>query len=300
MEWKSASGMRLVAAALALCLTAACSAAPTCPGGSRVTRPDETLVLKAINHGQSGRDLAAAIFAGERGEAARLLASDPTLRTTHVPPVEYPNFAPDGQYGDLLTFAVARCDAAMLDTLLDHGVAATGTIQRSALDLAIRSGTLDLAERLLKAGAKPDAIPGDRIVPMLSAGRTANPQAARLLLRYHADPNWRDATHTTILQSVVDMDAMQVAEALIEGGADPWAVSAGGALPARGIYEPLRLTSALEEAARTRLIARLKKPFAPWPPPDAQTVSAAIKAGQWPPQGSNLPPAPPEVTNALR
>ncbi len=265
-----------------------------------MTRPDEALVLKAVNHGQSGRDLAAAVFSGDRNTAARLLADDPALRTTHVPSVTYPNFAPDGQYGDLLTFAVARCDSAMLGTLLDSGVPADGAIPRSALDLAIRSGALDLAERLLTAGAKPDARPGEAIVPMLSAGRTANVEAARLLLRHHADPNWRDATHTTILQSVVDMDAMQVAEALIEGGADPWAVSAGGALPARGIYEPLRLTSAPEEAAQKRLIARLGKSGAPWPPPDARTVRAAIAAGQWPPKGSDLPPTPPEVAKALR
>lgn len=300
MTWPSAPILRAAAAALAFCLTAACSAAPSCSEGPRVKRPDESLVLKAINYGQSGRDLAAAVFAGDRDAAARLLSADPALRTTHVPPVAYPNFAPDGQYGDLLTFAVARCDAAMVDTLIDHGVPADGAIPRNALDLAIRSGNLPLAERLLKAGAKPDARPGEAIVPMLSAGRAADPQAARLLLRYKADPNWRDATHTTILQSVVDMDAMQVAEALIEGGADPWAVSAGGALPARGIFEPLRLTSSPEEAARTRLIARLQKPNMPWPPPDAGAVRAAIQAGQWPLRGTALPAAPQSVAAALQ
>lgn len=246
-------------------------------------RPEETLVLKAINHGQSGRDLAAAIFAGDQAAVRRLLSADSALRTTHVPPVAYPDFAPDGQYGDLLTFAVARCDPAMIDVLLALGVPADGALPRSALDLAIRSGQLHLAERLLKAGAQPDAQPGDRIVPMLSAGRTADPEAARLLLYYRANPNWHDGTDTSILQSVVDMDAMRVAEILIAAGADPWAVGTDGALPARGISEPLRLHSGEEEAARQRLIALLRTPGAPWPPPDPKTVRALIADNRWPP-----------------
>lgn len=261
--------------------------------------PDQRLVLKAVTNGQAGRDLAAAIFEGDGAAVRTLLTNDPALRSTHVPPVSYPDFAPDGQYGDLLTFAVGRCDRAMVDTLLDLGVPAEGAVPGSALDLAVRLNDLALAERLLAAGAKPDPAPGSSIVPMLTAGREGNPEAARLLLRHKADPNWRDASHTGILQSVVDMDSMQVAEALIEAGADPWALSAGGALPARGIFEPLRLRSAGEDAARARLIARLQKPGVPWPPPDAATVRTMLREGRWPPPGSGLPPAPEELLVGL-
>lgn len=242
-------------------------------------------MLKAVNHGQSGRDLVAAIFVGDQAIVRNLLAADPVLRTTHVPPVAYPNFAPDGQYGDLLTFAVARCDPAMIDMMLALGVPANGALPGSALDLALRSGQLALAERLLKAGAQPDAQPGDRIVPMLSAGRTADPDAARLLLDYRANPNWRDGSGTTILQSIVDMDSMRVAEILINAGADPWAPGPDGALPARGIFEPLRLHSGQEETARQRLIGLLSQSGGPWPPPDPKMVRSMVADNRWPPPG---------------
>jgi hypothetical protein len=299
-----ATRLPALAGALALLLFGGCeTAASACFNEARVTLPDERLVLQAVNNGQSGRDIAAAVFEGDVETVRRLARGDPLLLDTHVPPKVYPEFRPDGQFGDLLTFAVARCDPRMVDALLYLGVPANGMIRGAPLDLAVRAGDLGLARRLLEAGASPDPQKaGGMIVPMLTAGRHARPDAAQLLIRHGADLGWTDSTGTTALQTIVDMDSMRVAEVLIAAGADPWAVGAGGALPARGISEPLQLTARDEEAARQRLIARLNRPGAPWPPPDPATVRGLILDHAWPPTGAReagLRPAPPEVVAAL-
>lgn len=236
-------------------------------GQSHVMLPDPAKVRPALNHRGSGQALADAVFAGDVDTASRMLAADPALRDTHVPPVKYPDFAPDGQFGDLLTFAVARGDAAMLDALLDAGVSPDGAVQGVALDLAVDLDRLALAERLLKAGARANpAAPDAAQIPLLSAARRGNVEAARLLLRHGADPGWRDSSGTSLLQTAVDMDSMRVAEAMIDAGADPWAADSRGTVPARGIYEQLKLVSEGEEKARARLLVSIRRSDKPWPP----------------------------------
>lgn len=233
--------------------------------------PDPAKVRQAVNHGAAGQALAAAVFEGDADTVRRTLVADPALRDTQVPPVTYPDFAPDGQFGDLLTFAVARDDPAMVGVLLDAGIPADGAIPGKALDLAIDTDRLALAERLLQAGARANpASPEDAVVPLLSAARRGNVEAARLLMRHGADPDWQDSSGTTLLQSAVDMDSMRVAEAMIDAGGDPWIINSGGTVPARGIYEELKLTSAEEEQARQRLIERVRRADRPWPPPRHQ------------------------------
>ncbi|RVT90813.1 ankyrin repeat domain-containing protein [Sphingomonas crocodyli] len=265
-------------------LATACAPGRACHPETNVQLPDERKVLGAVTNGQAGRDLAAAIFAGDADDVRRRLTRDPQLASTHVPPVAYPDFAPDGQFGDLLTFAVARCDGSMLDTLLALKV--PPAIQGDALTLAIATRAHDLAEKLLAAGADANGGKGSpRVPPLVTAAEHEDVDAANLLLRHGADPNARDGADITVLQTVVDADSMQVAEALIAHGGDPWAVSAGGAIPARGIWEPLRIGSPAEEAARQRLIAKLQRKGAPWPPPDPKQVSAMVRDGAWPPAG---------------
>lgn len=308
IRWRGRGWSRSIAAAAALIVLApgaACTATPSCySGGAPVRLPDEKLVMKALTNAGAGRDIAAAVFAGDTALVELLAKGDHALLTTHVPPPIYPDFRPDGQYGDLLTFAVARCDATMLDTLLRLGASADGAVPGAALDLAIRASDLGLARRLLAAGASPDPQKqGGKIYPMQTAGRIARPDAAQLLIDAGADLAWTDDTGTTVLQTIVDMDSMRVAEVLVAARADAWAVGAGGALPARGIAEPLRLASPQEEVAQRRLVARVRKPGLPWPPPDPATVRRMVLAGEWPPSGGQalgLKPAPPKVVALLK
>lgn len=278
-----------LAAALAIVVPAtACSrpapaAAQGCKGRGATMKFDERLILKAVTNGQSGRDIAAAVFAGDVAKVRALVQADPAVLTTHVPPARYPDFRPDGQAGDLLSFAVARCDPAMRDALLQLGAKPDGAVPGLPLDTAIDAHDLDAMRALLAAGASPDPQGDDAAWPLRTAARVADPAAARLLIAHKAKLDRTDATGSGPLQDAVDMDSMQVAEVLIEAGANPWTVGAGGALPAYGIAQPLKLSSPDEEAARQRLEAKLRASGAPWPPPAPAEVKAAIREQRWPP-----------------
>lgn len=244
---------------------------------------DERLILKAVTNGQSGRDITAAVFAGDVARVRALAQADPAVLTTHVPPARYPDFRPDGQAGDLLSFAVARCDPAMRDALLQLGAKPDGAILGLPLGTAIEVHDLDAMRALLAAGASPDPQGEDAVWPLRTAARVADPAAAKLLIAHKAKLDRTDPTGSGPLQDAIDMDSMQVAEVLIEAGANPWAVGAGGALPAYGIAQPLKLSSPDEEAARQRLEAKLRASGAPWPPPAPADVKAAIREQRWPP-----------------
>lgn len=305
---KPAALTRAVAllAALACVLPAtACSrpapaAAQGCKGSGMTI--DERLILKAVTNGQSGRDIMAAVFAGDVAKVRALATKDARLLTTHVPPARYPDFRPDGQSGDLLSVAIARCDTTMVDALLALGAAPDGAVPGLPLDTAIAAHDLTAMRALLAAGASPDPAGEDAVWPLRTAARVADPAAARLLLAHEARVDRLDPTGSGPLQDAVDMDSMQVAEVLVEAGANPWAVGAGGALPAYGIAQPLKLTSPDEEAARGRLAAKLRASGAPWPPPSPAEVKAAIREQRWPPAALakvGARPAPAAVVETL-
>lgn len=248
-----------------------------------VMLPDRHRVLGAISHGETGRAIAEAVLDGDAATVRRLAAADPEALNAHVPPVEYPDFAPDGEFGDLLVFAVGRCDRAMLHTLLELGLSPDGAISGAALELSIQANTPDFMIDLLDAGADPDPQKhGAAAYPLDRAAAHRNLAAARLLLRYGADVHWADPFGYTALHEAAAMDSIAVAELLIEHGADPWRPSRVGALPAWWIAQPLVLSHEADVAARDRLIQRLRTSGAGWPPPDPQTVRRLALAGDWP------------------
>jgi uncharacterized protein len=118
------TGLAMIATA---CSAPAGGSAPDCfRSMGSVLLPDREQVLSSISHGEAGREIAEAVMTGDRDRAVRLVQADPGLLSAHVPKVEYPDFAPDGQFGDLLTFAVARCDVEMIDALLAAGLPPDG------------------------------------------------------------------------------------------------------------------------------------------------------------------------------
>jgi hypothetical protein len=231
-----------------------------------------------------------------------LAQRDPALLSTHVPPARYPDFRPDGQSGDLLSIAVARCDTAMLDALLAAGASPDGAVPGLPLDTAVAAHDLTAMRALLAAGAHSDPDGEGAAWPLRTAARVADPAAAKLLIAHKARIDRVDSTGSGALQDAVDMDSMQVAEVLVEAGASPWAVGAGGALPAYGIGQPLKLTSPAEEAARARLEAKLRASGAPWPAPAPAEVKTAIRERRWPPAALatlGAPPPPETVVQAV-
>jgi ankyrin repeat protein len=181
-----------------------------------VVIPDHELVLANVNNGQAGRDIAAAVFDGKIDDVTAMIKRDSRLLTTTTGHDKIKNSErPTGQYGDLLTFAVSRCDLAMEKQLLDLGMPVNGTDIGGALTLALLADTLEMAEPLLQRGASPD--------PQKLSGQNAMREitsfsqlgGVMMLLRHGLDLNWQNQFGNGHSQTAVDMEQYPIAEVLI-------------------------------------------------------------------------------------
>ena len=260
------------------------AAEPSCfTKRSSVVLPDRNRVLANLSNGASGRALAEALLDGRVEEARAMLARDPRLITTAVTH-DPRGAAPSGQYGDLLTFAVARCDAGAVAMLLAAGMPADGVRRGNALSLAVLADGPDLAERLLQAGASPDPqkqAGGED--PMRSAITFSNIGAVTTLLRHGADPRWADAFGIDRVRLALDAEQADIAELLVEKGGTLWSVADDGSMAAHELLaEPVVFASAEMKAARARLVERARRSPIGWPPPDRATVRRMVASGAWP------------------
>jgi ankyrin repeat protein len=248
-----------------------------------VVRPDPRLALANLNTGAAGRAVADAIFAGDIDAVRRLISADPKLLTTEVSFDKNMQAAPAGQYGDLLSFAVAHCDAAMVVALLELGMPADGVQKGEALTLALLSDTPDIADLLLKAGANPDPQKqgGKNIVHELSAFGAAG--GIQTLIRHRLDLNYVDSFGNDHLDSALSMEQYAIAELLVQAGAPLWRINGAGALSAWTLNKPPVLQPGKADmAARQRLIAAAQKRALPWPPPNPEEVRKMVLAKAWP------------------
>jgi len=242
--------------------------------GSPVSSWDKA-VLSGVNHGQSGRELMYAVFAGDAATVARMLRVDPVLRTT----------AADDT--DLLTIAIARGDRATVDALLWAKVSPDGMpgTLNPPLACALRASEPWFAEQLLIAGASPAPLCRGGYDPLADAIALASGGAVRLLLDHGADVNRRNALGHSSLLNAIDMQLFAVAELLIARGADIWAVDATGGTLGWGLSRPAIFTNPDDDAAQARLLTRLGNASWPFPPPNPQEVRRLVLAGKWPPDG---------------
>ncbi len=248
-----------------------------------VVLPDERLVLAHLNTGAAGRTLAEAVFARDADSVRKMLAADRRLLSTAVQFDPAMQSAPPGQYGDLLTFAVARCDADMVAALLDVGMPADGVQKGEALTLALLADTPDIADRLLRAGASPDPqkAGGKNVMHELIAFGAAG--GVQTLIRHKADMQYVDAFGNDHLDTALSMEQYAIAELLVQAGAHLWRINGAGALSAWTLTKPPVLEPGKADlAARERLIALAQKPGLPWPPPNPPAVRAQILGGNWP------------------
>lgn len=271
---------------LALAPTGGCMARePSCfTRRPSVVLPDRNRVLANLTHGAAGQALAEAILDGRLDDARAMLRHDPRLIDTAVRPDPRMPQQPAGQYGDLLTFAVARCDGDAIAMLLGAGMSANGVRPGGALSLAVLADTPALAEQLLSAGASPDpqALPGGED-PMRSAIAFSNLGAVMTLLRHGADPRWTDRFGVDRVRLALDAEQAVIAELLVEHGGTLFGVAEDGSTAAHLLAEPaLIFNDAEQRAARDRLRARAERGPLGWPLPDRATIRARIAAGEWP------------------
>jgi hypothetical protein len=249
-----------------------------------VVLPDRNRVLANVGNGASGRAIAEALLDGRIEEARAMLRRDPRLIQTAVTHDPRADRAPSGQYGDLLTLAVSRCDAAGARMLLEQGMPADGVQRGNPLSLAVLADTPELAELLLDAGASPDPqkqAGGEDA--MRSAIAFSNLGAVMTLVRHGADPRWYDPLGIDRVRLAMDAEQADIAEFLVEKGGTLWTVSDDGSMAAHALLaEPVIFDSAEMKAARARLVERAKQSGMAWPPPDRATVRQMVASGAWP------------------
>jgi hypothetical protein len=248
-----------------------------------VVRPDPQKVYPNLSTGAAGVALVEAIFAGKIDAARAQLAQDRRLIETEVRFDPKMQSAPTGQYGDLLTFAVAACNSEMLQMLLESGAAPDGVQRGQALTLSLLADSPAMAEILMNAGASPDPQKLGGAQAMREQFAFGNVGGVMTLLRHGADVHAVDQFGDDLLNTALTMEQFVSAELLVEKEANLWLVTGAGVLNVWLLNKATVLELTREErAARDRLLARAKRANLPWPPPDPQVVREKILGKQWP------------------
>lgn len=262
--------------------TQGCSMPPKCfskrPG---YTFPTPERVRPNLSHGEAGRRLYDAVMDGDRERAVSMLRADPALAALSVQ-YDRRGDRPDGQDGDLLTFAVTNCDDAMLAALLEAGVPPDGADRGRALNYAMLADEPTMAEMLLGAGASPDPQKegGENLFSNVAAD--GNLGGAMMLARHGLDQRWVDQFGSGHLEAAMRMEQFAIAEELVKAGAPLWRVSLGGRMPVHALFEPRLIDDPSQDAARRRLIGQAQRSPLSWPPPPPGEVLAKFVSGEWP------------------
>jgi hypothetical protein len=245
--------------------------------------PNRQLALSNLSGGAAARSLGEAVWNGDVREAERMIRADPKLLGASVGYDTRMAAPPVGQYGDMLAFAVSRCDMAMIDLLLNSGMPADGIQKGEAMAIALLANSPAMADKLFDAGASPDPQKngGKNLVHELSAFSAVG--GIQTLIRRGLDLNWVDAQGNDHLDTALAMEQYSIAEHLVRAGAKLWRINGAGALNAWTLNKPMVLEADRENlAARERLLVLAKVDGLPNPPPDPATVRKFVLAKSWP------------------
>ena len=143
-------------------------------------------------------------------------------------------------------------------------------------------------------GKKEDAVSSSKgavdpsgVQPMLAAVMNGTPDDVRRLAEKHVGLDERYAANqSTPMVWAATVDQWPMVEILIDHGADIWAHDEFGITAAQRTITSRILPGSKEDAARLRVIEKLKARGYPFPPPNSNEILALEKAGQWPPHGA--------------
>lgn len=273
-----------------LAMTAGCADRVNACFAPETVVPTRESITQDRALGQSARDLALALLEDDLTQAKALLERDPALARMAV-----------GRDYDMLVVALATCRRTAVDLLISKGAPVSGVRSGVPLIIALRMNEPWFAERLLEAGAAATPGGGDPLGPMRTAIGLASQGGVRMLLDHGADVNARDRLGGAALHTALNMEQFGIAELLLDRGANPWAITAGGGNLASAASEPMLTASDAEAAAQRRLAERVRRMNWPEPIPTTRQVRALALAGEWPPAvAKNAPPVPDDVIAIIK
>lgn len=252
---------------------------PACFTRSQPTLPSTEKIRPFLSNGESGRQIYDAVIAGDVDDVGRLVRAEPRLLSTHrvLAPGERPS---NGNFGGLLSFAVARCDPQMIGALLELGIDPDGVPPGTPLVYAALADDPVMAMMLLQAGASPDAHAPSAATPLREVLYFERADAVRLLAQAGADVNRADQVGGTPLEAALMFGDYASAEELMRAGANPWQVANKGHLPAAMLQAPA--ADPQHEAIRLRLLGSARQLAPHWPPPGEQEIVQKFANGAWP------------------
>ena len=275
------------------------SANANCFTRSEPALPTAQKVRANLSNGEVGRSIYDAVTDGDIDRVAEIVRANPQALGTHriLRESERPS---NGNVGDLLTFAVARCDPQMVGALLELGADPDGQPAGLPLTYAVLADDPTMATMLLQAGANPDAVSGEGRTPLAEILHYERTDAVRLLARAGADVNRPDAVGATPLESALLFKDYASAKELVQAGANPWQVGTKGRTPAWTMAQAVEAGDA--PPALAELAAKAREQSAFWPPAPPAEIARKFTSGTWPTEEMNVAGyiAPPAAMASLR
>ncbi|WP_315760372.1 hypothetical protein [Sphingomonas sp. Y38-1Y] len=229
-------------------------------------------------------DLATALASGRVDEARRLIEADPGA----------------AKRGELLAHAVAGCRVEGVALMLDAGASPDGDGGGLPLTLALRAKDDAMARLLLKRGASPNPR-GAPILPIRTVIGLNDLARAQMLIAAGLDLEALERTGRRALHIALDQERFRIAAALLDAGADPFAIDAGGANLGAAVVGPTTTDDPTELAAKQALAGRLRALGWPEPVPHDRQIARMAIEGAWPPAGARgARPVPLEVLALIR
>jgi ankyrin repeat protein len=158
---------------------------------------DDIVRLLVENNAQI--DLHAAAAIGDVDRAAGWLAMQPELANT---------LSPDGYtpLGLAAFFGHPEVVGALLQAHADPNIASNNAMHVAPLHSAVAGDHLNIAAKLIEAGANVNAVQADGFTPLMGAAQNGNVEIVRLLLDHGADVNARVDKHAAQFGDMTALD----------------------------------------------------------------------------------------------
>ncbi|HZQ06382.1 MAG TPA: ankyrin repeat domain-containing protein [Anaerolineae bacterium] len=168
---------------------------------------EQSDIVKLLVQNNAQLDLYEASAIGDTERAAGWLAMHPDLVNT---------FSPDGYTP--LGLASFFGQAAIVDLLLqkhaDPNIASNNPMRVAPLNSAVAGDHLDIAAKLIAAGADVNAKQADGFTPLMGAAQNGNLEMVQLLLEHDADVNARVDKNARQFANMTALDFARQAKAI--------------------------------------------------------------------------------------